>query len=562
MTYAERQQARKKLADERPAFKIRKGKKDITEYPDQAKPKSRQARFYDPDSPFGKNSLVYQLKTGKLREELKALESKDGGRSSDSAFQRSGPRPDLRPLPRRGDSSLRGSANTRSARRARDKMDVFDPVAELSRPAGSSRGTPRGGRDSFKDRDTPRRDRDATRRERGDFGDKDTSSRGRDAPRRDTDRGSRRASREDRDSFKDRDAPRRDTNRGSRATPREDRDVSKPNKDRDPVSVPYTTAASQFLYGRSVVEAALRSSRRKLYHLYVSGGDQRHSAAGDTVIITKLAERKQIPVTVVPPENARLMAKMADSRPHNGFILEASPLPQPPLTALGPLPEDYATNPVVPLELGHQSAEEAEINGTATSIPSPSASHKPLVVVLDKILDPGNLGNILRSVSFLGASAVAITRRGSADLTPVVLKASAGASETLHLFSITNLPEFLNASRANGWSTFAAVASGPNGAKQRRHMDLWDVQAQDPLRREPCVLIIGNEGEGLDRLTVKKADYEVNIPSLSGSTVVDSLNVGTAAALLCSAFLSGVSKDMAGFGGIGGENGEKGESLF
>jgi 21S rRNA (GM2251-2'-O)-methyltransferase len=546
MTYAERQQARKQLADERPAFKIRKGKKDITEYPDKAKPKSRQARFYDPDSPFGKKSLVYQLKTGKLREELKALEGKDSDGSSDSAFQRSGPRPDLRPMPSRSGSSLRGRPNTRSARRARDKMDVFDPVAELSRPAGSSTGTLRGERDSFKNRDTPRRDRDASRRERDDFRDKDTPLRRRDSLKnRDAPIGGR-------------DAPRRDTDRGSRDASTEDR-VSKPRKDRDPISIPYTTAASQFLYGKSVVEAALRSSRRKLYHLYVSGGDQRHSAGDDTVIIKKLAERKHIPITIVPPENARLMAKMADSRPHNGFILEASPLPQPPLTALGPLPEDYATKPVVPLELGHQSAEEAEINGTATSIPAPSASHKPLVVVLDRILDPGNLGNILRSVSFLGASAVAITRRGSADLTPVVLKASAGASETLNLFSITNLPEFLNASRANGWSTFAAVASGPNGAKQRRHMDLWDVQAQDPLKREPCVLLIGNEGEGLDRLVVKKADYEVNIPNLSGSSVVDSLNVGTAAALLCSAFLSGVSREMAGFGGIGEK---KGESLF
>jgi 21S rRNA (GM2251-2'-O)-methyltransferase len=546
MTYAERQQARKQLADERPAFKIRKGKKDITEYPDKAKPKSRQARFYDPDSPFGKKSLVYQLKTGKLREELKALEGKDSDGSSDSAFQRSGPRPDLRPMPSRSGSSLRGRPNTRSARRARDKMDVFDPVAELSRPAGSSTGTLRGERDSFKNRDTPRRDRDASRRERDDFRDKDTPLRRRDSLKnRDAPIGGR-------------DAPRRDTDRGSRDASTEDR-VSKPRKDRDPISIPYTTAASQFLYGKSVVEAALRSSRRKLYHLYVAGGDQRHSAVDDTVIIKKLAERKQIPITIVPPENARLMAKMADSRPHNGFILEASPLPQPPLTALGPLPEDYATKPVVPLELGHQSAEEAEINGTATSVPAPSASHKPFVVVLDRILDPGNLGNILRSVSFLGASAVAITRRGSADLTPVVLKASAGASETLNLFSIANLPEFLNASRANGWSTFAAVASGPNGAKQRRHMDLWDVQAQDPLRREPCVLLIGNEGDGLDRLVVKKADYEVNIPNLSGSSVVDSLNVGTAAALLCSAFLSGVSREMAGFGGIGEK---KGESLF
>ncbi|KAK4153915.1 hypothetical protein C8A00DRAFT_14918 [Chaetomidium leptoderma] len=525
-TYAERQKAREELAKERPTFKIRKGKKDITEYPDKARPKSRKARFNDAEFSFGKKSLVYQLKTGQLREELKGVQGTDSGRSPDSPFQRTGPRPELRPAPRR---TVRKMARTRDSRRSRDTGDVMDPFAELSRPADPSRDAPRreGGTGTFGDRGGPRRDRGA-------FGD-------RGAPRR------------DRGTFGDRDSPRTGG------------DTFKPPvvRNRDPISIPYTTAASQFLYGKAVVEAALRSTRRKLYKLYLYGGANRQNAADDAVIQT-LAKRKGVPVTVLGEDGLRLMDKMAASRPHNGFILEASTLPQPPLAALGPLPEDYATNPGCAITLGHQSAEDAAVNGTPSFLASPSTTHKPLVVILDQILDPGNLGAILRTVNFLGASAVGITRKGSATLTPVALKASAGASETLTLFSVASLPEFLNASRANGWAVYAAVAGSPptGAAKQRRHMDLRDVEERDPLKREPCVLLIGSEGEGLSRLVVKKADYEVNIPNLSGGTAVDSLNVGVAVGLLCSSFLRGVVKEQEEFGGVEGEGNVKPTTLW
>ncbi|KAK4104249.1 hypothetical protein N658DRAFT_484252 [Parathielavia hyrcaniae] len=561
MTYAERQKARQQLAAERPSYKIRKGKKDITEYPDEAKPQSRRARFYDPNSSFGKKSLVYQLKTGKLGEGLKILDKKDGNRASDSAFQRTGPRPDLRASQRR---MGRGRGSTGSARKAQEKEDVWDPVAELSRPAGFTRGNLRGDRDRSSDSRRPRRDgsgftdRDALRRDKPSSKDRDTpftrqdadridSSRAfkdrdapfkrQDAPRQATDRITR-----DSGAFKDRDPPSREQDttprpdRGSRDAPREDRAFSNPRKDREPISIPYTTAASQFLYGKSVVEAALRSARRKLYKLYISKDATRPNE--DISVVQNLARRNDVPITFVDRDGQRLMDKLAASRPHNGFVLEASPLPQPPLTALAPLPEDYATNPIVPLNLAHQSAEEAAINGTPSSVPSLSAAphllttttgtmHKPLVVVLDRILDPGNLGNILRSLHFLGASAVAVTRRGSASLTPVALKASSGASEAMRLFSVANLAEFVALSRASGWAVYAAVAGTPRSSAQHRarYLSVWEVDGRDPLRRDPCVLLIGNEAEGLDRMIVKRADWEVNIPNMSGAGVVDSLNI-------------------------------------
>ncbi|KAK4114007.1 hypothetical protein N656DRAFT_788853 [Canariomyces notabilis] len=517
LTYAERKKMREELAKQRPTFKIRKGKKDITEYPDEVKPPSRKARFYDPNDPFGKKSLVYQLKSGLLSDQLKELhkENRAEERLDSTSQSRSGSR--------QGRGASRSDRNSRDARGSRREAHDDSPMSDdqFRAAMGSSPA------------EQPTRAARAARPTRT-VHRQPTPDRNREAPLFDFDRG------ESRDR-----APRRTL---------------------EPLSIPYSTAASQFLYGRSTVEAALRASRRKLYKLYIYDGPNRRITS-DNALIQTLAKRKGVPVTILTDDKGlRLMDKMAASRPHNGFVLEASPLPQPPLASLGPVPEsesEYASRPGFPIVLGHQSAEEAAVNGTRTFIPSPSATHKPLVVVLDQILDPGNLGAILRTVSFLGATAVAITRHGTASITPVALKASAGAAEALDLFFINSLPEFLAASRENGWAVFAAVAEGPRGsgasaAKQRRYMDLHGLEEMDPLKREPCVLLIGNEGEGLNRLVVKKADYEVNIPNLSGSTAVDSLNVSVAAGLLCSAFLKGMGRERFKLGGVEGAVSAKG----
>ncbi|KAL2264740.1 hypothetical protein VTJ83DRAFT_7250 [Remersonia thermophila] len=501
LTYAERQRQREELEKQRPAYKIVKGKKDITEDPTKVRAKSRQARFYDPDSSFGKRSLVYKMKTGDVPDEVKQFLPQDdwGFGNSDQL-----------------DSSS-GSRRTKKKGR-RDKDDVADIVAELSRPWGPKEPG----------RDVPSN----PAKEEG------------------AGRGFGKAAWEDARPPRDgAELPSRDVPRERPAAVRRDAPAARERgRDRDPISIPYTTAASQFLYGKSVVEAALRTPRRQLYKLYLYGGANRQSTAEDEHM-RRLARRQNVPVVVLDDfQGLRLMDKMAAGRPHNGYVLEASALPQPPLTALGPLPDDYASNPGYTVALAHQSAEDAAVNGTSTFFPVTTTppSHKPLVVVLDQILDPGNLGAILRAVSFLGAAAVGIVRGRSASLTSVALKASAGASENLTLFSIPSLPDFLGATRANGWVVYAAVAPGGGGgggsARQRRQVDLLDVEAEDPLRRDPCVLLLGNEGEGLSRAVVKKADYELSIPNMSGSATVDSLNVSVAAGLLCASLLKGAVK--------------------
>ncbi|TWU79137.1 hypothetical protein ED733_008819 [Metarhizium rileyi] len=308
-----------------------------------------------------------------------------------------------------------------------------------------------------------------------------------------------------------------------------------------PMTITYTTAASQFLYGRSVVKAALQQGKRQLYKLYVYGGENRRDAKDNDTLIN-LAKSRGVPVTVVPNEDQRLMDKMSMGRPHNGFVLEASPLPQMPVKALGAL-EESSTKLGFNIELVHQTAEQKAINGENTFVPKAnSASTKPLVLLLHEVLDPGNLGALLRTASYMGVDAVGITSRNSSALTPVVLKSAAGAAEEVTIFLVDSPVEFLENSRAAGWKTYAAVAP-PEQKLLRIHGDKFIstdfIEQTDPLDQHPCLLVLGNEGHGLPRQIKVATDFELSIPHFTQGSSVDSLNVSVAAGLLCHAFMKG-----------------------
>ena len=320
-------------------------------------------------------------------------------------------------------------------------------------------------------------------------------------------------------------------------------------KQQDPMnlSMPYTTPASEFLYGTSVVLAALSLHVRKLYKLYIYVGTHREAAATDAKVY-KLALAHGVPTLRMGHDFLRLMDKMSAGRPHNGYILEASPLPKLPVTSL--LDVIHPNAPLT-LALDHQSREDAAVNGTdpCISYSSPFPRY-PLLLFLDGILDPGNLGAILRSAHFLGVDAVALSARHSAPLTPIALKASAGAAESLPLISIRTPAAFVDASRAAGWQFFAAVAPNDNaiasgdlaGAENEKqvsipHYDLPALAALCPTRSRPCVLMLGGEGEGLRWALRRKADASVSIGASWRAGGLDSLNVSVAAGLLCEAFL-------------------------
>jgi 21S rRNA (GM2251-2'-O)-methyltransferase len=324
-----------------------------------------------------------------------------------------------------------------------------------------------------------------------------------------------------------------DRDRESRPSPRTNRD------DEDMyVSVPYTTAASEFLYGHNVVIAALTAKRRQMYNVYI------HSRAAPNFdalnSIKTLCRQAKVKLTEVDDTFLPKMDKMSQGRPHNGLILEASPLPTLPTKSLGRM---GITDTVIPIELADQSAEEIQVNGNPKSIPFhyTHAWRKPLVLLLDGILDPGNLGNILRTAHFYGVDAVAVCTNTCAPVNlPIVQKAASGAAEALTILSIPGPANFVTTCKKHGWNIYAAVAPNANSAKSSKG-NLVTSTMISPLAKGASILCIGAEGEGLRANLASKADANVGIrgakPALPSLNVgVDSLNVGSSVAVLLEAF--------------------------
>lgn len=139
-----------------------------------------------------------------------------------------------------------------------------------------------------------------------------------------------------------------------------------------------------------------------------------------------------------------------------------------------------------------------------------------VIVALDRISDPHNVGSIIRSAEALGASGVALSRAHSAEVTPVVVKASAGATAHLPVLTVSNVAQFLERAKARGFWIIGASGEGESSPG-----DVADVR--------PSVLVIGSEGEGMRRLTEHKCDYMVRIP-LRGN--IASLNASVAAGII------------------------------
>ncbi|KAL8940693.1 MAG: hypothetical protein Q9216_002680 [Gyalolechia sp. 2 TL-2023] len=285
-------------------------------------------------------------------------------------------------------------------------------------------------------------------------------------------------------------------------------------KSHAPLAIPYTTPASEFLYGHSVVTAALKGSRRKFYKVYLYHGETAEVRGQDRQV-RKLALAANVEVTRVGSDWLRLMDKMSGGRPHNGYILEASPLAKLPVTALHSVPNPQSTFKVT---IGHQSQEEEAVNGSNPAVRYGTGYRRyPFLLLLDGIRDPGNMGAIFRSAHFLGADGIIICNRNAAGLTPVTLKAAAGAAESLPIFSVDQPSSFIDSCQQNGWKFYAAVSPSSSDSENTTGR---------------------SEGEGLRWNIQKKADCFLGIEAQRvGNGDLDSLNVSVAAALLCQAFL-------------------------
>jgi 23S rRNA (guanosine2251-2'-O)-methyltransferase len=144
-----------------------------------------------------------------------------------------------------------------------------------------------------------------------------------------------------------------------------------------------------------------------------------------------------------------------------------------------------------------------------------ASGRPPLVVLLDGVEDPHNLGAVVRSAHALGAHGVVLPRDRAAGVTPAAAKASAGAVEHVAIVRVTNLVRALEELKEAGlW----AVGAVPEGERDIASVDL----------RGPTALVLGGEGQGIRPLVQRTCDHLVRIPMLGR---VGSLNASAAAAI-------------------------------
>jgi len=228
-------------------------------------------------------------------------------------------------------------------------------------------------------------------------------------------------------------------------------------------------------YGIHPVRVLLERSSQRVRQVWLSAS---RDAAARLQELRALALQAQ--VTVVDADDAQL-DKLADGERHQGVIVELVP---------------RADDPETQLE------EALESLGAAP----------PLLLVLDGVTDPHNLGACLRSADAAGVAAVIVPRDRAAGLTPVVRKVAAGAAETVPLVQVVNLARTLRDLKQRGVWLVGTSDDAPR--------TLYDVDLKGPT-----ALVLGSEGEGMRRLTREACDELVSIP-MAGA--VESLNVSVA----------------------------------
>jgi len=144
-----------------------------------------------------------------------------------------------------------------------------------------------------------------------------------------------------------------------------------------------------------------------------------------------------------------------------------------------------------------------------------SLNEDPLLLVLDQIQDPHNLGALLRTAYALGFHGAVIPERRACQVTPAVIKVSAGAAIHLRIARVTNIKRALEQLKDRGIWCAAAVMNGEVASKVNL--------------RGPIALVVGSEGDGIRRTVAETCDYLVSVPM---SANFDSLNASVAGGIL------------------------------
>jgi 21S rRNA (GM2251-2'-O)-methyltransferase len=279
----------------------------------------------------------------------------------------------------------------------------------------------------------------------------------------------------------------------------------------EPREKPYGDYDGDHLYGVSPIKAALISDRRKVEELLVQEGMNlatKKDSKGAADILA-LAKKRGIPIREFPKHDLNMLS---DNRPHQGFVLRASPLRFRRLEGSQAL----AAQPH-----GTVATAGAREEGGTTS--TSSTRHK-VVLALDEVWDPQNFGALLRTAHFLpGVAEVVVCAKNSAPLSETVSKASAGAMESVEVCSVDNMMKFLDNSVKEGWYVVGTSLGSDS------------MLMQDVPRDRPTILVLGNEGHGIRTNVLRRCTHLVRIDggdATGAGEGVDSLNVSVTGGIM------------------------------
>lgn len=230
----------------------------------------------------------------------------------------------------------------------------------------------------------------------------------------------------------------------------------------------------EVIAGRNPVTEALNGDR-DVERVFIADGSE-----GSVSKIVAIAREQGVIVDFVPKEK---IDAMAPGTKHQGVVAKVSE---------------------------YRYADMEEIFAKAEA-----SGEDPLIVILDEVTDPHNLGAIIRTAECVGAHGVIIPKRRAASLTQTVALSAAGAIESVPVVQVTNLARTIEELKDRGIWVAAADMDGQS---------YYEANLTGPI-----ALVIGNEGKGVGRLVKEKCDFVLSIPMYGR---INSLNASNAAAVL------------------------------
>lgn len=238
-----------------------------------------------------------------------------------------------------------------------------------------------------------------------------------------------------------------------------------------------SSAPADWVAGRNAVVEALQA-RVPVTSLYIAEHTERDDRVREAF---KLAAERNLSILEV---SRTALDRMTDGAVHQGLAMKVPP---------------------------YSYADAGDLAALALDTSRPA-----LLVALDSVTDPRNLGAVVRSSAAFGVNGVVVPERRAAGMTASAWKASAGAASRVPVARVTNLTRALETYKRAGLMVAGLDAAGP--------VDITELE----VATAPLVLVVGSEGKGLSRLVRESCDVLVRIPMAAAS---ESLNAGVAAGI-------------------------------